>query len=287
MCFSGWRALRGARTIDLLMSSIAKLPRRKRRRTRGFASGRARRCCELTKNRHAIWFAHSYSAFEAAGDIYGMRVAAASNVTAFLLECGDLRELDMWVERHRTAAGDTPVPSGDRFETTLIMGIVCAALVCGRYPSEIDSDALITRLRTLIDSPSDWLSDDQRVQGARLLIEHCFNFSRLEQGANVIVGTRSLIDEAVGGVLHRGRWLVIAAYLCARSADEGKAVEYLNEARSLVKHFGASRLLFELGFASADHYMKAQDLTRAADDCPSFIRWLPKLLRRNVLSTQS
>ena len=74
------------------------------------------------------------------------------------------------------------------------------------------------------------------------------------------------IDDAVGGVLHRGRWLVIAAYLCARSADEGKAVEYLNEARSLVKHFGASRLMFELGFASADHYMKAQDLTRAADE---------------------
>ena len=119
------------------------------------------------------------------------------------------------------------------------------------------------------------------------MIEHCCNFSKLEQGASVIVGTRSLIDDAIGGVLHRGRWLIIAAYLCALSADEGKAVEYLNEARSLVKHFGASRLLFELGFASADHYMKSQDLGRAADELSSFIRRPSKLPRRNALSTQS
>ena len=256
----------GQGQVDLLMSSITKLPAPDVQRDAWLCFWTGQALLRVDEEQARDWFARSYSAFEAAGNIYGMRVAAASNVTAFLLECGDLRELDMWIERHRTAGGDTPVPSGDRFETTLLMGMVCAALVCARYPSAIDSDALITRLRVLIDSPSDWLSDDQRVQGARFLIEHCCNFSRLEQGASVIVGTRSLIDDAVGGVLHRGRWLVIAAYLCARSADEGKAVEYLNEARSLVKHFGASRLMFELGFASADHYMKAQDLTRAADE---------------------
>lgn len=252
--------------VDLLMSSIAKLPASAVQRDAWLCFWTGQALLRVDEEQARIWFARSYSAFEAASDSYGMRVAAASNVTAFLLECGDLRELDMWVERHRTAGGDTPVPSGDRFETTLTMGIVCAALVCARYPSELDSDALIARLRILIDSPSDWLSDDQRVQGARLLIEHCCNFSKLEQGASVIVGTRSLIDDAIGGVLHRGRWLIIAAYLCALSADEGKAVEYLNEAQSLVKHFGTSRLLFELGFASADHYMKSQDLGRAADE---------------------
>ena len=68
----------------------------------------------------------------------------------------------MWVERHRSAGGDTPVSIDDRFETTLIMGIICAAFVCARYPSQIDSEALTARLRSLIDVPSAWLSDDQR-----------------------------------------------------------------------------------------------------------------------------
>jgi len=251
---------------DLLLASIAKLSASQVHANAWLCFWTGQALLRVDEEQARIWFARSYSAFEAASDRYGMRVAAASNVTAFLLECGDLRKLDKWVERHRTSGGDTQVPSADRFETTLLLGIVCAALVRARYPSEFDSDAVIARLRVLIDAPSAWLSDDQRVQGARLVIEHCCNFSRLEQGANVIVGTRSLVDEAIGGVLHRGRWLISAANLSARYADEAKAVEYLNEARSLVKLFGTARLLFELSFASADYHMKAQDLARAAED---------------------
>lgn len=251
---------------DLLLAAITKLPAEQVHGNAWLCFWIGQALLRVDEEQARIWFGRSYAAFEAAGDIYGMRVAAASNVTAFLLECGDLRELDLWVERHRNAGGDNPVASGDRFETTLLMGIVCAALVCARYPPPIDSDALIARLRTLIDSPSVWLSDDQRVQGARLLIEHCCSFSRLEQGKNVIVGTRSLIDDEIGGVLHRGRWLIIAAWLLTHGADQGKAVSYLNEARGLIEQFGASRLMFELVFISADYYMKTQDLERAADE---------------------
>ena len=121
--------------VDLLLGSIAKLPTPEVQRDAWLCFWTGQALLRVDEEQARIWFARSYSAFEAASDSYGMRVAAASNVTAFLLECGDLRELDMWVERHRTAGGDTPVPSGDRFETTLTMGIVCAALVCARYPS--------------------------------------------------------------------------------------------------------------------------------------------------------
>ena len=252
--------------VDLLMSSLAKLPAAEVERNAWLCFWTGQGLLRIDEEQARVWFTHAYFAFEASGDVYGMRLAAASNVTAFQLECGDLRELDMWVECHQRAGGDAPVTAGDRFETTLVMGIICAAFVRAHYPSQIDSDALVTRLRSLIESPSAWLSDDQRVQGARLVIEHCHTFSRPEQGANVIVATRSLIDNAVGGLLHRGRWLIIAAYFYAAGGDAAKAANYLDEARILAKDFNASRLLFELGFASADHWMKAQDLSRASDE---------------------
>ena len=251
--------------VDLLMNSLAKLPASEVERNAWLCFWTGQAQLRIDEEQARVWFGRSYSAFEATGDLYGMRLAAASNVTAFQLECGDLRELDIWIDRHRNAGGDTPVSIDDRFETTLIMGIICAAFVCARYPSQIDSDVLTARLRSRIDSQSAWLSDDQRVQGARLLLEHYDLFQRFEQGANIIVATRSLIDNAIGGVLHRGRWLIIAANFYVSSAPE-KAAEYLNEARSLAKQFEASRLLFELGFASADYWMKAQDLLRAEDE---------------------
>ena len=69
-----------------------------------------------------------------------MRVAAASNVTAFLLECGDLRELDMWIERHRTAGGDTPRTVGRSLQNHFAYGDglrgarLCTLPVCGLTP---------------------------------------------------------------------------------------------------------------------------------------------------------
>jgi LuxR family transcriptional regulator, maltose regulon positive regulatory protein len=251
---------------DLLLASIAKLPESQVQGNAWLCFWTGQAMLRVDEEQARIWFARSYSAFEAVGDTYGMRVAAASNVTAYLLEWGDLRELDIWVARHRKSGGDTLVLTGDHFETTLLMGIVCAAFVCARYPADIDSDALVGRLRVLVDSPSKWLSDDQRVQGARLLIEHCCSFSRIEQGKNIIVGTRSLIDDGIGGVLHRGRWLIIAAQLFALDADEGNAIDCLNDARALIKQFGASRLTFELGVISANYYMKTQDLSRASSE---------------------
>ena len=252
--------------VDLLISSLAKLPAIEVERNAWLCFWTGQALLRIDEEQARLWFERSYAAFEAAGDSYGMRLAAASNVTAFQLECGDLRELDFWVERHRSASGDTPVSIDDRFETTLILGIICAAFVCARYPSQIDSEALTARLRSLIDVPSAWLSDDQRLQGARLLIEHCTVFQKPEQGANVIVATRTLVDEAIGGVLHRGRWMIIAANFYMVSGAAEKAVACLSETRSLAKQYETSRLSFELGFATANYWMKAQDLSRAADE---------------------
>ena len=67
-------------------------------------------------------------------------------------------------------------------------------------------------------------------------------------------------------MLHRGRWLIIAAYFHVAGGEADKASKYLDEARALAKRFQASRLLFELGFASVDHWMKAQDLVHAMDE---------------------
>ncbi len=201
--------------VDLLMSSIEKLPESEVQKDAWLCFWTGQALLRVDEEQARVWFTRAYFAFEASSDVYGMRLAAASNLAAFQLECGDLRQLDMWVEHHRRAGGDTEVAAGDRFETTFLMGIMCAAFVRARYPSEINPEALTARLRLLLDVSSAWLSDDQRVQGATLFIDHCKVFAKTEQGQNVIVATRSLIDNANGGVLHRGRWLIIAAYFHA------------------------------------------------------------------------
>ena len=198
---------------DLLLSSIAKLPVAEVNQDPWLCFWAGQALLQVDEERARTWFERSYAAFQVTHDRYGMRLAAASNVIAFQLECGDLRELDAWVDRHGDAGGDTPVSIGDGFETTLIMGIICAAFVRSRYPSVIDPEALTARLQYLIESQQGWLSHDQRVQGARLLIEHCDSLSKFERGANVIIATRSLIDEAIGvsrieGDVHRGSELL-------------------------------------------------------------------------------
>jgi ATP/maltotriose-dependent transcriptional regulator MalT len=94
---------------DLLLASIAKLPASRVHVNAWLCFWTGQALLRVDEEQARTWFARSYAAFDAAGDIYGMRVAAASNVTAFLLEWGDLRELDMWIERHRAVGGDTAV----------------------------------------------------------------------------------------------------------------------------------------------------------------------------------
>ncbi len=122
---------------ELLMNSIAKV-------TEGEASASAWLCfwtgqalLRIDEERARVWLGRSYAVFESANDLPGMRLAAASVVTAFGLETGDIRELDVWIERHRAADGDQPAAIS-RFETCLTMGIICAAIVRGRYPLGID-----------------------------------------------------------------------------------------------------------------------------------------------------
>ncbi len=251
--------------VDLLMASLEKLPAVDVEHDAWLCFWTGQAQLRIDEEQARVWFGRSFMAFEAKGDLQGMRLSAAANLTAFRLECGDVRDLGAWVDHHQRAGGDTPISTGDRFEATLILGVICAAFVRARYPSQIDSDALTDRLRFLLDSSSGWLSDDQRVQAAKLLIEHCCTFSRFEQGVNVVVATRSLIDDETGSALQRGRWLSVAASLYA-GVDADKAAHYLNEARLLAEQFEASHLLFELGVVSANYLMKAQDLSGAATE---------------------
>ena len=251
---------------DLLLNALAKVPTAEVHRNAWLCFWTGQALLSIDEGQARVWLARSHSAFSASGDHAGVRLAAASVVTAFQLECNDLRELDNWVGMHRDAGGDTPVAAGDRFEATLSMGVICAAFVRATYPSSIDSDALIVRMRSLIDSESEWLSEDQRVQAARLLIEHARVFAKFEQARNIIIATRFLIDKEIGGTLHRGRWLIAAANAYSSAGDALGAMQYLEEARSLAEQSESAPLFFELGFLFADHSMKAQDLQRAANE---------------------
>jgi LuxR family maltose regulon positive regulatory protein len=250
--------------IDLLMSSIAKLPPTDIDHNAWLCFWAGQALLRIDEERARVWFAKAYSAFEKSWDTFGMRLAAASVVTAFGLEWGDLRELDTWVDCHRSAGGDTPVVCNDRFEATLIMGVACAASVYGAYAPQIDADGLIARLQQLLELDQAWLSDDQRVQAARIVIDQGHVFLKHELAQAAIIATRWLIDRASGGALHRGRWLIAAASEYFESGDAPRSLAALNEAQLLVETSQSSRLSFELGLAYAGHWMKSQDLPQAA-----------------------
>ena len=252
--------------IDLLLRSIGELPATSVRKNAWLCFWAGQALLRISEHDARAWFASAYSAFEACSDTFGMRLAAASVVTAFGLEWGDVRELDTWIDAHKNAGGDTPVPTNDRFEATLIMGVACAAFAYGAYAPQIDADALIERLQRLLESDQAWLSDDQRVQAARILIEQGHVFSRRELAQTAIVATRHLIDRSVGSALHRGRWLIASAVAYFESGDTSRSLVALNEARSIAEASKTSRLSFEIGLAFAGHWMKAGDLPSAAEE---------------------
>ena len=197
-----------------------------------------------------------------------MRLAAASVVIAFGLEYGDLRKLEIWIRRHRDAGGDTPIGPTERFEPTLLMAIVCAAFMEGKYPPEVDSASLIQRLRQLLELPDVWLSDDQRIQAGRQLIEHARIFRNQVTVANAIVATRRVIDGGMGGSLHKGRWFCAAARACIEEGDPSESLGYLQQAQALAEQSNSLALRYQSSFALADHWMKAQMLTEAEDGSP-------------------
>lgn len=249
---------------DLLLHSIAKLPAALVERDAWLCFWVGQALLRIDEEQARIWFGRSYAAFDAAGDAFGTRLAAASIVTVFGLECGDLRELDVWIERHTNAGGDTPIPAAHAFEASFLMGILCSALVRGCFPAQVDPAAVIARIRLLIEEEVGWLSDDQRVQAARLLIEHSRLFETFVQAQNVIVATRFLIARSSASALHRGRWLIASSYAYLLAGDTAQSTKYLSEARLIAERSKSAQLSFELGQAFANHWMKAQDFEKAA-----------------------
>ena len=250
----------------MLLSSIAKLPTPEVQRDAWLCFWTGQALLRIDEEQARVWFGHAYSAFATDGNTSGLRLAAASSVVTLTLEWADLQQLDVWIGRHSDAGGDTIVVDADRFEPYLLMGIVCVALVRGFYPPQIDRQALIARLRILLESPDAWLSDDQRLQAATILVKHGEAFNEYELAQNVIIATRSLPKSCAGGALHRGRWFIAAADTQLVGGDAKLARVDLSEARLLAEQSQSLRLSFEFGFASADHYMKAHDLQLAADE---------------------
>jgi len=211
------------------------------------------------------WFARAHDAFERAGDAHGRRVAAARVVTAYGLEYGDLRGLDAWMERHVAAGGDEPIAHGAPHETVRCLASICAAIVRGAYPSGFDAQALLRRLRVLVEAPEAWLTPDGPVAAARLLIDDARIFRSYEQAQALVTETRHVADASPAGVLQRGRWCISAAGAYYEAGRHGEAREYFALAEGLAERSGSQRLAFELGMAFIDAELKQKAYGAAAD----------------------
>ncbi len=210
------------------------------------------------------WFERAYANFEAAQDESGMRIAAACVVTAFGLEYGDIRSFDAWLARHVRVGGETPVPRGCPHEASLCLGVVCAAIIEGSYPAGFDTAGLINRLRELVDDEAAWLTPDQPVEAARLLIDHARIFTTAEAALAMVVETRMHAENSTANALQRGRWWLSAAYAAEENAQPKAAREYRAKARALVENAASRRVAFELGMSEVDAAIRANDHDAAA-----------------------
>ena len=195
-----------------------------------------------------------------------MRVAAARVVTAFGLEYGDLRALDAWMERHDRAGGNDPIAPGSIYESVLILGAICAALIRGAHPAGADPDALMRRLRVLIDDETAWLTPDEPVIAARLLIDHGRCFATSDRAQAYALETRAYAERTDTSALQRGRWCIAAAWAYYVDGQHPRAQQYLDDARRLTEMCGSRRLAFELGMALVDAALKRKDLPTAASE---------------------
>jgi DNA-binding SARP family transcriptional activator len=210
------------------------------------------------------WFERSYTGFERTGDRAGMRLAAASVVTAFGLEYGDIRSLDAWIERHSRAGGDEMVPAGHAQEASLCLGMACTAIARGAFPRGFDTEALVARLGALIDNPSAWLTPDQPIEAARLLIDLRRIFGTNEQAQAVVIATRAQAEPETTSALQRGRYWVSAGMAYFEDGLHDTGAGFLARARRLVDETGSRRLAFELGMAEVDAMLRRNNLEGAA-----------------------
>jgi DNA-binding SARP family transcriptional activator len=210
------------------------------------------------------WFERAYAAFEREGNTLGMRLAAARVVMAFGLEYADLRAIDAWMARHDAAGGNDAVAPGTPYESVLCIGTVCAALTRGGHAPGTDADALVRRLRTLIDDDAAWLTPDEPVIAARLLVDHGRIFSTPDRAQTFFNETRARAERADASPLQRGRFHIAACWAFYTDARHARAQQCLDEARRLLDLCGSRRLAFELGMVTADAMLKRYDLAGAA-----------------------
>ena len=210
------------------------------------------------------WFEKSYVGFEGATDRAAMRLAAACVVTAFGLEYDDIRSMDEWMERHSRAGGHEAVPFGCAHEASLCLGAMCSVIARGCYPPGFNAPALVARLGVLVDDPSAWLTPDQPVEAARLLIDHARIFTTGEQARATIVATRAHAEREGTSALQRARWWLSAARAAVEDAKHEAAEEFRAKARSLVEDIGSRALAFELGMVEVNAASKRKNLDAMA-----------------------
>lgn len=208
------------------------------------------------------WFEHSYCAFAAEQSRHGMRLAAAAVMTAFVLEYGDIRTFDTWLARYRDAGGDAVV-AGSEDEAALTIGALAVAVSLGHHEPGVDGAVIASQLRAMLDEPAAWLNGDQKVEAARLLLDHACIIGTHEQAQAMVAETRAHAENPDASALQRGRWYLSAACSFFESGMPGPSAALLAEATSLASESGSRRLSFELGMTCIDASLKVHDLDAA------------------------
>ncbi len=237
-----------------------------------FAAGRA--LLGIDEEAARGWFEHAHDAFACAGDRGGMRTASAAVMTAFVLEYGDIRAFDAWLARYREAGGDEPIGPGPH-EAVHAAGALAVAVSTGAHAPGVDGEAIVTRVRALLGADGAWLNDDQKVEAARLLVDHACIIGTHEQAQALVAETRMHAESPRAGALQRGRWYLSAACAYFEAGAAAPAAALLAQAARLAASSGSRRLAFELGMTRIDAALKSHDVPGAAGQLDVIAAVLP------------
>jgi len=141
---------------------------------------------------------------------------------------------------------------------------MCTAIARGAFPQRFDTEALVTRVIVLVDDLSAWLTPDQPIEAARLLIDHQRIFGTSEQAQSAVIATRAQAEPDTTSALQRGRYWISAAQAYFEDGMHAPAADFLARARRLVDETGSRRLAFELGMAEVNSALKRNELDVAA-----------------------
>jgi LuxR family maltose regulon positive regulatory protein len=193
------------------------------------------------------WFDRAWRGFEAQGDRVGMALTAASMSVVFALDYSDLAGIDEWRARLHRLWPDGSALTGEARNLWLLGAVADTIMAEPGQASAEQAEQALSELRRRVLQPEGWISLDQRVEAARVMMDCASVLFSVQTALQIASETRLLAEHASTAPLPAARWLLVAADSQRRAADYPAAQASLDIGQRLATQAEYAALHFEVG----------------------------------------